>query len=177
MNKEEKRWYVLRDLKRPNAKLPGYQLLQEKSIRMFTPMRWHLVTRQGHKVRVQRPFMQDLLFAYDTHSVLEQLLTPVDTLQFRYVKGVRRTPMVVPNVDMERFIHAVELSDTPLFFTPEEVTPDMLNRRIRIIGGPLDSYEGSLLTFRGSKVKRLLVNLPGFLFAGVEVNPDYIQLL
>ena len=57
------------------------------------------------------------------------------------------------------------------------MTPEMLGHRIRIVGGPLDGYEGGLLTIRGSKVKRLLVDLPGFLFAGVEVKPDYIQLI
>lgn len=174
---EEPCWYVLRDLKRANAKLPAYKLLMEQSIKMFTPMRWVLVTRKGRKVREQRPYMQDLLFAYDTYTALERVVAMTDTLQFRYLKGVRRTPMVVPNREMERFMRAVESVEAPLFYTPNEVTPAMLGRRIRIVGGPLDGYEGSLLTLRGSKVKRLLVDLPGLLFAGVDVHPDYIQLV
>ena len=53
----------------------------------------------------------------------------------------------------------------------------MLNRKIRIVGGPLDGYEGTLQTVRGSKVKRLLVELPGLLSVAVEVEPEYIQLV
>ena len=53
----------------------------------------------------------------------------------------------------------------------------MYRRRIRIVGGTLDGYEGRLLTTRGSKVRRLLVELKGFLAVGVEVNPEYIKLL
>lgn len=53
----------------------------------------------------------------------------------------------------------------------------MHNRSIRIIGGLLDGYEGTLITTRGSRVKRLLVELPNLLAVGVEVNPDYIQLV
>ena len=53
----------------------------------------------------------------------------------------------------------------------------MLKRKIRIIGGPLDNYEGFLLTVRGSKVKRLLIELPTFLAASVEVEPEFIQLI
>ena len=53
----------------------------------------------------------------------------------------------------------------------------MRNRRIRIIGGLLDGYEGSLVTVRGSRVKRLLVEIPMLLAASVEVEPEYIQLL
>ena len=53
----------------------------------------------------------------------------------------------------------------------------MLNRKIRIIGGQLDGYTGTLVTTRGSKTKRLLVELPLLLAAAVEVNMEYIQLI
>lgn len=65
----------------------------------------------------------------------------------------------------------------PKYYLPEEITPEMLNRRIRIVGGPLDGYEGTLITVRGSKVKRLLVDLPGILSVGVEVKPEFIQFV
>lgn len=55
--------------------------------------------------------------------------------------------------------------------------PAMRNRRIRIIGGPLHGYEGSLVSVRGTTVKRLLVELPMLLAAAVEVEPEFIQLL
>ena len=77
---------------------------------------------------------------------------------------------------MERFIHATQ-SSSPKYFLPEEITPAMLRRRIRIVGGLLDGCEGTLLTVRGSKVKRLLVQIPELLAVAVEVNPEYIQLL
>ena len=57
------------------------------------------------------------------------------------------------------------------------MTAAMCHRRVRIIGGNLDGYEGSLLTTRGSKKKRLLIELPMLLAAAVEVEPEYIQLL
>lgn len=53
----------------------------------------------------------------------------------------------------------------------------MYGRAIHIVGGPLNDYEGKLLTVRGSKVKRLFVELPGFFSVGVKVEPEYIQLL
>ena len=45
------------------------------------------------------------------------------------------------------------------------------------MGGMLDGFEGYLLTVRGSKVKRLLVELPTLLAASVEVESEYIQLI
>jgi len=53
----------------------------------------------------------------------------------------------------------------------------MYRREICIVGGPLNEYEGSLLTTRGSKIKRLSVELKGFLATGVEVTPEYIQFV
>ena len=85
--------------------------------------------------------------------------------------------MVVVDAAMERFIRAVNATESPKYYLPEEITPAMYGRRIRIVGGPLNEYEGSLLTTRGSKVKRLLVELKGFLAVGVEVDPEYIQLI
>lgn len=85
--------------------------------------------------------------------------------------------MTVADADMQRFIHAVSVSESPKYYLPEEITPAMYGRKIHIVGGPLNGYEGSLITVRGSKIKRLLVELKGFLAVGVEVNPEYIQLI
>ncbi|MEF9987415.1 MAG: transcriptional regulator, partial [Bacteroidales bacterium] len=40
LEKEKKmHWYVMRDLKRFNAKLPAYKHLQNEHIEVFTPMK------------------------------------------------------------------------------------------------------------------------------------------
>ena len=78
---------------------------------------------------------------------------------------------------MEWFIYAVSNSESPRYYLPEEITPRMYGRRIRIVGGNLDGYDSCLLTMRGSKVKRLLIELKGLLAVGVEVIPEYIQFI
>ena len=85
--------------------------------------------------------------------------------------------MVVREAEMNRFIHAVGSVGNPCYYKPTEITPSMCSRRIRIVGGNLDGYEGKLLSVRGSHVKRILVELPSWLVAAVEVNPEFIQLL
>ena len=59
------------------------------------------------------------------------------------------------------------------YYRPDEITSDMCSRKIRLIGGKLEGYEGYLLSVRGSRSKRLLVELPGLLAAAVEVEPEY----
>lgn len=176
-NDKSKQWFVMRDLKRTNAKQPAYRLLAEQQVEVFTPMKWTLVTSKGKKVRKEVPFLQDLVFVHDTREKIDPIVAKCPTLQYRFLRKTYRKPMTVPTSEMERFIHAVSSSESPRYYLPEEITPDMYSRKIRIVGGPLDGYEGCLLTMRGSKVKRLLVELPNLLTAGVEVSPEYIQLV
>lgn len=171
-------WFVMRDLKRANAKLPAYKLLSDAHFEVFTPMKWKLVLEQGKKVRREVPVIQDLLFVHALRQSLDAVVELHSTLQYRYLRGGGyRNPMIVNDRDMERFISAVAISDNPRYYLPEELTPALCGRSIRIIGGPLNGYEGRLLTMRGSRTKRLLVELPNLLAVGVEVNPEYIQLI
>lgn len=62
-------WFVMRDLKRPNAKEPAYKQLGELSIEVFTPLKWHLSIKKGKREREKIPFIQDLLFVHDTQNI------------------------------------------------------------------------------------------------------------
>jgi len=171
----EKAWYVMRDLKRVNAKLPAYKVLKEKKMTVYTPMKRCLVIQHGKKVFKEVPLISDLLFVCDTRENLDPVVAKIPTLQYRWLRNTYRVPMTVSDMEIKHFIHAVNTSKNPRFYLPEEITRQMCGQKIRIIGGPLNGYEGLLLTIRGSKVKRLLVELEGFFSVGVEVNPEYIQ--
>lgn len=164
----------MRDLKRPNAKMPAYRSLSAAGMEVFVP----LTRRRGGKGEwEERPLVHGLLFVHARRCELDPVVGRSATLQYRYLPRRYREPMTVPEADMERFILAVTSSPSFRYYRPEEVTAQMCGRRIRIVGGTLDGLEGRLLTTRGSKVRRLLVELPGLLAVGVEVNPDYVQLL
>lgn len=168
----------MRDLKRSNAKLPAYKQLGNENIEVFTPMKWQLVVCQGKRMRMEVPFIQDLLFVHSTRDELDPIVEKTATLQYRYLHGGKyREPLIVKEKDMERFMNAVRSVDKPIYYRPSELTLAMYGKRIRIIGGPLNNFEGYLLSVRGSRVKRLLVDLPNLLTVGVEVNPEYIQFI
>lgn len=170
-------WYVLRDLKRPNAKLPAYRQLSGAGFEVFTPLEERVVTRGGRRFREEVPFIRDLLFVHERREALDPLVEKYPTLQYRFQKGGRyKDPMTVPGADMERFMHAVSVSEKPRYYLPGELTPAMCGREIRIVGGPLDGYEGKLLSVRGSRTRRLLVELPNYLTAAVEVSPEFIRV-
>lgn len=172
-----KQWFVMRDLKRSNAKCPAYQMLTDMGIRVFTPMIWKLYTRQGKRVRKQVPFMQDLLFVFEQRKVLDAIVERISTLQYRFVRGAYHEPMTVLRADMDAFIRAVESSENPQYYSPGELTPAMVGKKVRIIGGALDGYEGFLRKVRGSKMIHLLVELPSHLTASIEVEPEFVEFI
>ena len=174
--KEPKRWYVMRDLKRSNAALPAYKQLAALNIELFTPMKQRLTVVGGKKIRKEVPFLQDLLFVYAMREELDAIVQSIPTLQYRFIKGGRYCEaMTVRNREMERFIHAIRNTDNPRYYSPEEITPAMQGRRVRIVGGPLDNYEGCLLTVRGSRSKRLLLEIPNLVATGIEITDcDYV---
>lgn len=61
---ELRQWFVMRDLKRGNAKQPAYKLLGELKIRFFTPMVWKLRIRQGKRVRQQRFLLCPICYSF-----------------------------------------------------------------------------------------------------------------
>lgn len=170
----------MRDLKRPNAKLPAYKQLEEAGFRVFTPMTTKIIASHEKRTRVQVPFINDLLFVFSEKDSLDKVVAKTETLQYRYVKGAPYcTPMVVPEGDMNRFIAAVTHVKTPKYYTLEEITPAMCGATVRMVcNGILNGLEGRLLKVRGSGKKRIMVELPGVLAAAIEVKAsDYLEII
>lgn len=157
-------WFVMRDLKRANAKLPAYKQLEEAGFRVFTPMTTKIMEN----------------FVYSSKEALDKVVTRTHTLQYRFLKGAAYcTPMTVPVAEMDRFITAVTSVKTPQYYHLNEITPSMYGAKIRMVcEGPINGFEGTLLKIKGSGKKRLLVKLTGVLAAAVEIgNADYIELV
>ena len=106
-------WFVLRDLKRSNARHPAYRQLAEMGLRVFTPMHEVVTLVRGQRVRKDVPFLRDLLFVRERYSELRSVVERDPTLQFRYVRGGYCTPMTVRTAEMECFIRAVESTFRP----------------------------------------------------------------
>ena len=175
-------WYVLRDLARPNAKYPAYKQLQampEMADCVFVPLKQHVFIELGKRVVRFVPFMPDLIFVHKPKKELDPIVSKMELLQYRYVRGGKQfEAMSVRAKDFEKFREAVEQTDNVEYFSYEEVSPRIYGKQIRIIGGRLNGFEGRLMSKRGSKYKRLLIDLKECnLSAAIQVESDFIQLL
>lgn len=175
---KSRKWFVMRDLKRANAKLPAYKQFIEAKIEVFTPMHTVLRSVKGKQRRIAEPFVRDLLFVHDTREIIDPIVEVTPTLQYRYERGKGyKVPMTVRDDDMQRFILAVTAAKSAVYMLPEELSPKMIGRNIRITGGPLEGYTGKLLSIKGSRAKRLIVEIPGIIAAGVEVETQFVEIL
>ena len=168
----------MRDLKRRNANKLAIHELAEAGIEVFTPMTQMVMTIGGRRQRRDVPVIQDLLFVHETKSALDDYLEKHPMLQYRYVQGRPISePMTVRADEMDRFMHAVTHAESTNYFMPAELTKAMYGKKVRIVGGALDSYEGRLLSVKGMRKRRLLIELSTLITAALEVEPEFIQIV
>lgn len=178
MDTSAKQWFVMRDLKRRNANNLAIHELAKAGLEVFTPMTQMVMNIGGRVQRRDVPVIQDLLFVHETRAALDPIVSLTPTLQYRYQRGkTADEPMSVGSAEMERFIYAVNNTESPIYYKPGELTESMYGKSVRIIGGILDNYEGHLLSIKGKRKKHLIIELPNLIAAAVEVNPEFIQLV
>lgn len=168
----------MRDLKRRNANSLAVHDLKKAGFEVFTPMTRMVMSIGGRMQKRDVPVIQDLLFVHEPKATLDGFVAAYPTLQYRYMRGrTKDFPMTVRDDDMERFIFATGNTQAPLYYRPGEITESMYGRKVRIMGGVLDRYEGRLLSVKGMRKRRLIIELPGLIAAAVEVEPEYIQII
>lgn len=178
MNSSEKQWLVMRDLKRRTSNSLAIHDLAKAGIEVFTPMTQMVMKIGGRMQRREVPVIQDLLFVHEAKVLLDRVVDSIPSLQYRYQRGSTiDNPTTVRNEEMERFIFAVSNTDTPVFYKPGEITEAMYGKSVHIMGGMLNGYEGRLLSVKGMRKRRLIVELPGLMAAAVEVEPEFIHFV
>ena len=146
---------------------------------LFIPMKQRVFTEFGKRVVRLIPYMPDLVFVHKTRAELDPIVAQLPLLQYRYVRGGKQFEALrVSNAIMLRFIEAVNELDMVEYYSFDEVSPRLYGKHIRIIGGRLNGFEGRLMSKRGSKTKRLIIDLEECnLSAAIQVETDYIQLI
>lgn len=172
----QEHWFVLRDLRRHNARRLAYEDLEEEGFDVFVPLTWRSYFKNGLETKRQVPAVGGLLFVHSARVDLDPVINKIDTLQYRYLRGAGyRVPMTVRDVEMENFIAFARASAEPCYYKPGEVTPSMVGASVRLLGGPLDGKTGKLMKVRGASNKRLYVEIPGVVGLSVVLHSDSVK--
>ncbi|MBR4783473.1 MAG: UpxY family transcription antiterminator [Bacteroidaceae bacterium] len=182
-----KTWWVL---KAPysSLKVRDY-LLKEKEITgddldYFLPT--YFIMQQhasGQKIRVEKSLMFNYVFVRCTRSQLDVFLHRYDfavrPVYRRKEEGqVQPDVLSVPDAQMDMFVRTVGHYDGQVPYLRPQEADLQEGDVVRIIGGPFDGVEGTLITRQGKDGGRVLVNISDVIAVPtLEIEPEFIQIL
>lgn len=170
-NNEHIKWYFMCDQKRRNALDPAYKMLKGKGFDVYTPMVTKAVVKGGQKHVVQVPLLTDILFVHSTEIMIDEIVAKTPTLHYRFKKGGKyREHIVVSNKDMELFMYAADHAEIKEFYAIDDLPKELIGRKVKIEGGPLDGYIVLLKKMQGSKKKRIFIEIPEIAYAEMELT-------
>lgn len=153
-------------------------MLDGAGLRHYYPKTTQVVhDKRGSHVE-EKPIIPPYVFIYATYSEIREFKLRKDSISFIPVLGsVNHTTMKVSDKEMTDFIRIVEQrEDKTRIYNAGEIEL-VRGQRIRIIGGNLDGVEGTLLKIKGIRDKRLVVSIPGIMYATTPVDKTFVQLL
>ena len=144
----------------------------------FVPLSYEVKTIRGQKQRKLIPALSGLLFAKGELEALKDY-----TKGSAYPVFIRKSTfsnredyLKIPTKAMEDFIAVTQHREEHVsYFRPEEISLQE-GDHIRIKGGFYDGREGIIIRIKGKRNRHLVVQIPGFLVAAVELSPQMIEL-
>ena len=139
----------------------------------------HFVLRRyatGMK-RVLDPLLPSMVFARGRFSEVHRFQSIYSFIGFATLpKDGHRTPIVVPDPDMENFrIVADKCRDDLTYYSPREMKMHK-GEYIRIIGGLFDGAVAKLVKVPGKRNRKLVVELPGIAeIATTSIEPQFVR--
>lgn len=170
-------WYALGCLS-PRQEIKIRDEARKAGFDAFVPLCYEVKTIRGQKQRKLIPALSGLIFAKGELEALKAY-----TQESAYPVFIRKSTfsnhedyLVIPTKAMEDFIAVTQHREEHVsYFRPEEISLQQ-GDRIRIKGGFYDGREGIIMRIKGKRNRHLVVQIPGFLVAAVELSPQMIEL-
>ena len=127
--------------------------------------------------RVLVPLLPRMVFVRGRFSEVHRFQSIYSFIGFATLpKDGHRTPIVVPDPDMENFrIVADKCRDDLTYYSPREMKM-LKGEYIRIIGGLFDGAVAKLVKVPGKRNRKLVVELPGIAeVATTSIEPQFVR--
>lgn len=170
-------WYALGCLS-PRQEIKIRDEARKAGFDAFVPLSYEVKTVRGQKQRKLIPALSGLLFVKGELEALKDY-----TRDSAYPIFIRKSTfsnheeyLKIPTKAMEDFIAVTQHREEHVsYFRPEEIRLQE-GDHIRIKGGLYDGREGIIMRIKGKRNRHLVVQIPGFLAAAVELSPQMIEL-
>jgi len=173
-NDEKKHWYAMRVTYSREVKMK--EILEERGIECFIPMRYHTKVIRGRKAKILKPVIHNLLFAHGTKTEIQEAKKYHEYLQ--YIIDREHQKIIVPDAQMQTFIAVAGTYDDQLIW----VNPEDLNlkkgTRVRITAGDFAGQEGTFVKVKGARDKRVVIAVQGVIaVAMATLHPSLIEVI
>ena len=170
-------WYALGCLS-PRQEIKIRDEARNAGFDAFVPLSYEVKTIRGQKQRKLIPALSGLLFAKGELEALKDY-----TRESAFPVFIRKSTfsnheeyLKIPTKAMEDFIAVTQHREEHVsYFRPDEISLQE-GDHIRIKGGLYDGREGIIMRIKGKRNRHLVVQIPGFLVAAVELSPQMIEL-
>lgn len=152
-------------------------LSREEKLDYFIPMHYVIRKYASKPKRVLAPLIPSMVFVRGKYSDVHNFQSIYSFIGFATMpKDGHRTPLVVPDPDMENFkIIALKAKGDLTYYRPEELRMQK-GEYIRIIGGIFDGAVARLVKVSGKRNKKLVVELPGIAdIATTSIEPQFVK--
>lgn len=171
---DKKHWFAMRVTY--SRELRMKEVLEEKGIECFIPMRYQNKLVRGRKAKILKPVIHNLLFAHATKEEIQEAKKGYDYLQ--YIINREHQKIIVPDAQMQTFIAVAGTYDDQLIW----INPEDLNlkkgTRVRITAGDFEGQEGVFVKVKGSRDKRVVIAIKGVIaVAMATLHPSLIEVI
>lgn len=171
-------WYAMKASY--SKALKAKESLDPMNIENFVPMRYEKKRVNGRNEIVPIAAIPNLIFIKCDILRLNEAKDKIDFLHNILIKSDNDNtlePIIVPELDMVRFMRVVADAQERIKYVDIEKNRQIINSgtRVRIIDGNYKGYEGVLCRPKGSRARRVLIDVCGL--APVELPVIDIELL
>ena len=154
--------------------------LDPMQIENYVPMRYEKVRVDGRSKLVAKAAIPNLIFVKADILQLNEAKDEIDFLHNMLTKSVDGNslePIIVSEVDMVRFMTVVADAQEKVKFVDIDLNSKIISKgtKVRIIDGKYKDFEGTLCRPKGSRAKKVLIDVCGL--ASVEMPVINIELL
>ena len=149
----------------------------ENELDFYLPKHFVLRRYASGMKRVLVPLLPSMVFVRGRFSEVHRFQSIYSFIGFATLpKDGHRTPIVVPDPDMENFrIVADKCRDDLTYYSPREMKMHK-GEYIRIIGGLFDGAVAKLVKVPGKRNRKLVVELPGIAeIATTSIEPQFVR--